>query len=1114
MMNLLRFLGLLCGIFLSNQVYALDNKENISAQIKQISQDDTLSEAQKKQLLTLYEQSQNFLTQQTQDSAQAAEYQQVIKVAPEKTKQLRQRLEKLRNTALPSETDLQQLDLATLNQRLVDKKSMLLSLKTKYDEQSQQLNQIKKDLPITSEALIKQKDQFTKLSETINNLEQTDNTAGTTVDNPAFNHALQAAQKLRLETEHQSIATKIQKLQQNSLSHEARLALTQASVELLQQQIQMLETEVSLQQNIVNQKQEEQAKQIAREIEQKQKTARHKTELEQAAIAENRNLSKQMSDLSQQITQATQEKDRQQRYLQQLQTDFDNLQQQFEIAGLHKNLADIFFQQKKKIPQISRLQQKDVENRQQQLIASRLAQFQLNRAQQAMGSLNQAVQDLLASTALQLSKADREEIEDNLSQILQERQTLFGQLNDMYSQYIKLLYSLDSDHQQLMQKANEYIELLDEKLFWIPNLNPIDWQWIEAFYHAPLPFGSYEQWNHIREDLLPQIVGHPVVLWLWFLLFSSSLLFRKHIAKALAKQKKFVRNVLKDDFIFTLKAIFFSLLLALPWVLFLNGLAWVLLQTEEQQFSHALGQALFYAGMVFFLIEFLRFLCIEEGVFRGHFFWSKGYCDVLFFNLSWFQLLIFPLLFVITLSQSLSYVMNNTSVQETWGRLALFGSCLAIFVLLNLVFRRHLRHRLWLRLLIVAATVLPIGLAFNGFFYTSLSVGIRLFHSSGFVVASLLLYYLVVRWISLSERKLAFEQALSQQRKLYALTDEKVLDVPPVFDVNSISVQARALLRLIVFSFLISGLWYTWVDITPVLSMLDDVVLWHVSSVVDGVEQSMPVTFYDVSFTLVALVVTVLAALNLPGMLELLLLQRLSLPADKRYTIATLTKYLILVSGVLFAAHSLGLRWSQVQWLAAALSVGLGFGLQEIFANFVSGLIILFERPIRIGDMVTVGDINGEVTSIHMRTTIITDRNNKELIVPNKSFITNELINWSLTNTNVRVIIPVGVAYGTDIELVEKLLYEIIKAEPLVLPQYTSRVFFMRFADSALEFEVRVFVSEYVNQNLVRHKINKEIDRVFREHHISIPFPQRDVHVFNHFADDTVQGNVTENNRL
>jgi len=182
-----------------------------------------------------------------------------------------------------------------------------------------------------------------------------------------------------------------------------------------------------------------------------------------------------------------------------------------------------------------------------------------------------------------------------------------------------------------------------------------------------------------------------------------------------------------------------------------------------------------------------------------------------------------------------------------------------------------------------------------------------------------------------------------------------------------------------------------------------------------------------------------------------------------------------------------------VQWLVAALSVGLGFGLQEIFANLVSGIILLFERPIRVGDTVTINDLTGKVSRIQMRATTIMDWDHKELIVPNKTFITSQLINWTLTDTITRIVIPISIAYGSDVELAQKLMFEVARSTALVLAEPAPSVIFAGIKECALDFTIMVFVSELSHRLQVSNNIHFKLEKMFRENNIQFPCLKRDM---------------------
>jgi potassium efflux system protein len=240
---------------------------------------------------------------------------------------------------------------------------------------------------------------------------------------------------------------------------------------------------------------------------------------------------------------------------------------------------------------------------------------------------------------------------------------------------------------------------------------------------------------------------------------------------------------------------------------------------------------------------------------------------------------------------------------------------------------------------------------------------------------------------------------------------------------------------------------------------------------------------------------TLVVVRNLPGLLELSVFRQLRASPGERYAYTTIAKYAVTLAGAVLALNIVGVGWSNIQWLVAAVGLGLGFGLQEIFANFVSGLIILFERPIRVGDVVTVGDVNGTVTKIRIRATWITSFDRKELVVPNKEFITTQLVNWSLSDAVLRVDIAVGIAYGSDTEKARRVLLEVAGRNEHVLRDPAPQAFFFGFGDSSLNFELRVFSPDIEHRLRIVHDLHMEIDRAFRAEGIEIAFPQRDLHV-------------------
>lgn len=455
------------------------------------------------------------------------------------------------------------------------------------------------------------------------------------------------------------------------------------------------------------------------------------------------------------------------------------------------------------------------------------------------------------------------------------------------------------------------------------------------------------------------------------------------------------------------------------------------------------------------------------------------------------------------------------------------------------------------------ATLLPTALAlaaFGGFYYTALEFELRLRWSLGFGFVLLLLNSLLSRWLFHSRRKLAVRQAMEaraqREREAEAGSEEAQEASRMAFDAERVDIpdvdaKTRQLFRTSLTLASVIGLYLLWASALPALRGLDRVQIWPTLQVVEieleaaaplpdtgapaetdtesedaalptvplpatallsgstseappestGLGLTTQVTLADVLLALLFGLLTAVFSKNLPALLELAVLQRLPLGAGARYAIATIARYLILIVGISATTSAVGIGWQKVQWLAAALTFGLAFGLQEIFANFVSGLILLLERPIRVGDIVTVGTTEGRVTQLRMRATTIQDWNRRELLVPNKEFITGNVINWTLTDPVTRVVIPVGIAYGSDVELARRLLLDVAKRNDLVLDDPKPQALFLSFGASSLDFQLRVFIANRDMWPDLTDSLHSAIDAAFRKANIEISFPQRDLHL-------------------
>jgi small-conductance mechanosensitive channel len=236
-------------------------------------------------------------------------------------------------------------------------------------------------------------------------------------------------------------------------------------------------------------------------------------------------------------------------------------------------------------------------------------------------------------------------------------------------------------------------------------------------------------------------------------------------------------------------------------------------------------------------------------------------------------------------------------------------------------------------------------------------------------------------------------------------------------------------------------------------------------------------------------------------------LPRFNLARGVPGAISSITTYIIIGFGILVAMVAAGIDLSSFALLAGALGVGIGFGLQDLVRNFISGLILIFERPIQIGDAVQVDDLSGRVLKIGIRSSTVKTWEGAEVIVPNGNLISNKLINWTLSDQMRRIDIKVGVSYGTDVALVMKTLLSCAKNNEQILTSPAPYVLFNDFADSYLEFELRCWTSNYPDWIFIRSDIRVEIDKAFEKEGIIIPFPQRDLHIKSGFElTDRISG--------
>jgi len=253
------------------------------------------------------------------------------------------------------------------------------------------------------------------------------------------------------------------------------------------------------------------------------------------------------------------------------------------------------------------------------------------------------------------------------------------------------------------------------------------------------------------------------------------------------------------------------------------------------------------------------------------------------------------------------------------------------------------------------------------------------------------------------------------------------------------------------------------------------------------------ITVLHVAMSVSALIVTYFLAHSVHRILTRYVLTEVE-PAP-RYVIARFTQYLVWLIGIAVAVELLNVDLTALTVIAGALGIGIGFGLQNVVNNLVSGVVLLLEQPVRYRDRVSVENVEGQVEHINFRSTTILTNDNITIIVPNSQLINQAVINWSHGDPRIRIHVPVGVAYGSDVDLVTETLLGVAGARQDVLTSPEPEVRFLEFGDSSLNFELLVWSDEPPNHHRLRSKLNYAIDAAFREKGVEIPFPQRDLHL-------------------
>ena len=793
-----------------------------------------------------------------------------------------------------------------------------------------------------------------------------------------------------------------------------------------------------------------------------------------------------------------------------------SLQQRIEAAGVTRAVGLLLLRERADLPDLVELssQRKVV---QEKLSSVQVEWLKAEEERSRLSVVDDRVREIVEDLGRDLDEPTRQDMAAEAKGLLLTKRQLLDALISDYDTYFGRLVEFDNEIGGLIRFSERFRSFVDEHVLWIRSARPLN---IRTFTDAGEGLGWMVQPSaaiRLSRTILEDLRSNPVVYALALLILVGLMVGRRKLLHARRVLNAKVAQHRSDRYVYTVQALLIAILAygLVPSIpLFFS---WRLSVTEGYAvLNRAVAAGLLAAGLHFLACNLMRGLCAPRGIAEAHFRIPKVRTELYRWHITWYMTFGLPMVFL-----AATFYLTKDDWQNSIGRFSSMLAWLCQGLLFLMVFRPNgpimsslakAGRKSWihslryvLASLVVLVTVTVIFRAADGYYYGARYTAWCLEMTAVLLLSIWLLWHMVNRWLAvLWGRWQAAERAAARDTKPVAQeppgSRTEIFNVPREAEEASRRApreQTDRFVRFAMMVLLFAGLWLIWSDVLPAVNSIKRIELWSFAEQTTGGTEAVSITLGGVTLAAIILVFSFLAAMNLPGFLEIAVLQHLPIDQGIRFAVCALSRYAIGVIGIMVACGQLGVGWSKVQLPVAAMTIGLGFGLQEIVGNFVAGIIVLLEQPIRVGDTVTLGDATGVVTKVRIRATTLQQWDRKELLVPNKEFITGRLINWTLTDDILRLEFPVGIAYGSDTRKAERVLYQVARANEDVLLTPTPFVAFLGFGDSALDFELRVFINTSKPNGfiLTRHRINRAIDDAFREAGIEIAFPQRDLHL-------------------
>lgn len=974
------------------------------------------------------------------------------------------------------------------------------------DALNQEILQVSSQLLESSRQAQQEQDRAREIADSLNQLpqQQTDarrqlNEVERRIGTQTGNNALAQAQNLALQAESARLKALVDELDLAQLSANNRQELSRARSELAQKQSEQLDAYLQALRNLQNSQRQREAEKALESTELLAENSENLPPDITAQFKVNRELSQALNQQAQRMDLVASQQRQATNQTLQVRQALNTLREQSQWLGSSNLLGEALRAQVARLPERPRPQQLNTEMA--QLRVQRLRFEDLLSKQPQLRQIRQADGQPLTSEQNKILQAQLRTQNELLNSLLRGGDTLMLELT-----------KLKVANGQLEDALKEINEATHRYLFWTSDVSPIGFSWPLEIVQDLRRLISLDTISELGKASAMMLTSKETLLPLFaaLLLVGFSISSRRHFTRFLERSSARVGKVTQDHFWLTLRTVFWSILVASPLPVLWMTLGYGLQSAWPFPLAVAIGDGVTATVPLLWVVMICATFARPNGLFIAHFGWPRNrVAKAMRYYLMSIGLIV-PLIMALIMFDNL----NDREFSASLGRLCFLLICGALAVVtLSL---KHAGIPLYLdkegngdnmvnRLLwnlMLGAPLVAMLAAAVGYLATAQALLARLETSVAIWFLLLVVYHIIRRWMLIQRRRLAFDRARHRRAEILAQRargeDEPVHVSSPEgsvetevseVDLDAISTQSLRLVRSLLMLIALLSVIVLWSEIHSAFGFLENISLWDVTSTVQGVESLEPITLGAVLIAILVLIITTQLVRNLPALLELAILQHLDLTPGTGYAITTITKYLLMLVGGLVGFSMIGIEWSKLQWLVAALGVGLGFGLQEIFANFISGLIILFEKPIRIGDTVTIRDLTGSVTRINTRATTISDWDRKEIIVPNKAFITEQFINWSLSDSVTRVVLTVPAPVDADTDEVTKILIAAAHRCSLVIDTPAPEAFLVDLQQGIQIFELRIFAAEMGHRMPLRHEMHQLILAGFREHGIDMPFP-------------------------